>query len=143
MSGLNEELEAMGVEATLTLVPDAPSPEMAQFERCKAWLESGLEYSPLTMVDVLQAVQRGALFWPGKACAMVTEIAAFGDGRAISVLTAGGDMAELKQMALGVEAFGRLNGCTVALIEGRKGWERAMKEDGYRFQSVTLVKDLG
>lgn len=142
MSGLNEELEAMGVESTLTLVPPPLSPELAQFERCKAWLEAGLEYSPLTMVDVLQAVQRGALFWPGKNAAMVTEISNYGAERAISVLTAGGDMTELKQMALGVEAFGRLNGCTRAMIEGRKGWERSMKDDGYRFQSLTLVKEL-
>jgi len=142
MNGLNEELEAMGVDATLTVVPPPLAPELAQFERCKAWLEAGLEHGPLTMVDVLQAVQRGALFWPGKASAMVTEIVPFGDAKAISVLTAGGDMAELKQMALGVEAFGRLNGCTVALIEGRKGWEKAMKADGYEFQSVTLRKPL-
>lgn len=139
---LNEELAEMGVEPVLTVVPPPPSPELAQFERCKAWLEAGLEYSPLTMVDVLRAIQNGAMFWPGKNAAMVTEISPYGDGKAISVLTAGGDMDELRQMALGVEALGRLNGCTVALIEGRKGWERAMKQDGYEFASVTLRKAI-
>jgi len=142
MNNLNEELSDMGIEPSLTLVPPNPTPELVQFERCKAWLEAGLEHSPLTMIDVLQAVQRGAMFWPGKACAMVTEISPFGEGKAISVLTAGGDMEELKQMALGVEAFGRLNGCTDSLIEGRKGWERSLKAEGYVFQSVTLRKSL-
>lgn len=139
---LNDELSQMGIEPTLAIVPPPESPELQQFERCREWLEAGLEYSPLTMVEVLQAIQRGAMFWPGKACAMVTEISPFGEGKAISVLTAGGDMDELKQMALGVEAFGRLNGCSDALIEGRKGWERSLKAEGYVFQSVTLRKAL-
>lgn len=139
---LNEELAEMGIEPTLTIVPPPPSPELAQFERCRAWLEAGLEHSPLTMVDVLRAVQNGAMFWPGKQAAMVTEISPFGDGKAISVLTAGGDMEELRQMALGVEALGRLNGCQYALVEGRKGWERIMKQDGYEFVSVCLKKAL-
>lgn len=139
---LNEELVEMGIEPTLTVVPPPPSPELAQFERCKAWLEAGLEYGPISMVDVLKAIQNGAMFWPGKACAMVTEMSDYGDGRAISVLVAGGDMQELRQMALGVEAFGRLNGCGWATIEGRKGWEKVMKSDGYEFASVTLRKAL-
>ncbi len=139
MSDLNRELEDMGIEPVLTLVPP---PELQQFERCKAWLEAGLEGSPVTMVDLLTAIARGAMLWPGKAAAMVTEIGPFGDGKAISVLAAGGDMEELKQMALGVEAMGRMNGCAYALVEGRKGWERALKSEGYEFQSITLRKVL-
>lgn len=139
MSDLNKELADMGIEPTLALVPP---PELQQFERCKEWLEAGLEGSPLTMVDLLKAIANGAILWPGKKAAMVTEIGPFGDGKAISVLSAGGDMEELRQMALGVEAMGRMNGCSFALVEGRKGWERALKNDGYVFQSVVLKKVL-
>ncbi len=134
-----QELDDMGLAPALRVV----DPGLEQFERCKEWLEAGLEHSPLSMVDVLKAIQNGALFWPGRACAMVTEIAPYGDAKAISVLTAGGDMQELRQMALGVEAYGRLNGCKYSLVEGRKGWERALKDDGYVFQSVTLRKEIG
>lgn len=139
MNGLNEELEEMGIDPVLTVVP---SPELAQFERCKAWLEAGLESSPLTMVDVLNSVANGAVFWPGTNAAMVTEIGTFGADKCISVLTAGGDMDELRQMRAGVEAFGRANGCTVSVVEGRKGWERMLKADGYGFQSICLRKTL-
>ncbi len=139
MNGLNEELEEMGIDPVLTVVP---SPELQQFERCKAWLEAGLEHSPLTMVDVLRSIQNGAVFWPGKGAAMVTEISDQGGERIISTLTAGGDKSELRQMAMGVEAFGRANGCAWAYVEGRKGWERELKADGYEFQSVTLRKAL-
>jgi len=135
---LIEELEDMGLGPVVREV----SPQLEQFERCKAWLEAGLEHGPLTIVDVLKSIQNGAMFWPGKNAAMVTEIGPFGEGRAISVLTAGGDMEELKQMAMGVEAYGRMNGCTYALVEGRKGWERVMRNEGYEFQSVCLKKAL-
>lgn len=129
----------MGIDPVLTVVP---SPELAQFERCKGWLEAGLESSPLTMVDVLASIRDGAVFWPGTNAAMVTEIGSFGPEKCISVLTAGGDMEELRQMRAGVEAFGRANGCTVSIVNGRKGWERALKSDGYDFQSVCLRKAL-
>lgn len=41
-----------------------------------------------------------------------------------------------------VEAWARQGGCKKINILGRKGWERTLKKDGYKFKSVTLSKEL-
>jgi hypothetical protein len=38
--------------------------------------------------------------------------------------------------------FARAQGCTLIMGRGRKGWERATRERGYRFGYVTMVKSL-
>lgn len=41
-----------------------------------------------------------------------------------------------------VEVFARHHCCDVLLLTGRKGWERALKPLGWRFESVTLRKPV-
>jgi hypothetical protein len=147
MTDLAQDLEEMlGPQPRLALVPAAPPPvhpAVAQFERCKAWLEPAMEGGRRTMADVERALQEGkAQLWPGKACAMVTEVHSFPTHRAIQVWLAGGDLAELMAMEAGLQAWARLQGCTEVLIEGRRGFERALKSAGYELWSVCLRKAL-
>lgn len=135
---LADELDEMELAPSIREV----NPQLEQFERCKAWLEAGLEGSGLSIVDLLKEIAGGAVFWPGAKAAMVTSISMQGDRKVIAVLSAGGDMEEIRKMALGAEAYGRLNGCAYALVDGRRGWERMLKPDGYEFMSVTLRKVL-
>lgn len=135
---LNEELDQMGLDPVLTEI----SPQLKEWERCKPWIEAGLS-DTMTLADILTPIAEGrAHFWPGRECAMVTEITAHEDKKIIWVTAAGGDLNELKAMQAGVEAFARLNGCTEARIEGRKGWEKTLKPDGYEFVSVIIRKPL-
>lgn len=46
----------------------------------------------------------------------------------------------LTDFAPAVEAWAKEHGCVGALVEGRKGWERAMKRLGYEHFSTTLIK---
>ncbi len=123
--------------------PGTVHPLAAQLERCRPWLEESLGDSMLTWPQVEKMIFQGkAQFWPGKNAALVTEIVTYEDTKAIQVVTAGGEMVELKKLAAGAEAFGRLMLCSWSLVEGRKGWERALKDDGYEFYSVTVRKPL-
>lgn len=122
---------------------DFVHPLAAQLERCRPWLEEGMADSMFTWDQVRALVFQGrAQFWPGKNAALVTEIITYDKTKAIQVITAGGEMVELKKLATGAEAYGRMMQCDYAIVEGRKGWERALKDDGYEFYSVTVRKAL-
>jgi len=115
-----------------------------QWDRCKQWIEAGLENSPLTIEDVRKAVEGGgAILWPGKNSAIVSEFIDYPSGlRTAAVMSAGGELEEIRAMTPGLEAFARLNGASEVLLEGRLGWKRALKDDGYELASVTLRKKL-
>jgi hypothetical protein len=116
---------------------------LAQFERCKPWLQEALDGGHHTIEEVARDIANQTVqFWPGKACAVVTRVHSFPTGKACQVWLAGGDMAELLALQPGLEAWARLMGCTEALIEGRRGWERAMKPHGYELLAVCLRKTL-
>jgi hypothetical protein len=56
---------------------------------------------------------------------------------------AAGDLDELaSDLSVRAEQWGRLNGCTMALIESREGWARKMKPYGYEPFQIAIAKDL-
>ena len=123
---------------------DIDNPIIAHLERCQGWLTEALDEELFTWEDVVRRVLAGqAMLWPGKNCAIVTTDEIYPSGeRVLQTWLAGGDMAEILQMAPGIEALARLRGCTASLIEGRKGWIKTMKPHGYELWSVTLRKAL-
>lgn len=114
------------------------------WERCKPWIEAGLQGSLLSVSDVEAQLKSGtAILWPGEKCAIVTEFVDYSSGeRAAQVMSAGGDMQEIIRMIPGMEAYGRLNGCSRIIVTGRLGWQRMLKSQGYDFLSVTVGKAL-
>ncbi len=83
-------------------------------------------------------------FWASDNAAIVTEVSDYPGGvRAVHVLWATGDMDEMRgQIAPKAEAWAKSVGCSRIIIEGRPGWLKVMKADGYRPFSVTLEKDI-
>lgn len=121
----------------------AVPPVVEHFERCKPWLVDALEGGFYTIDDVMRAIaENRAQFWPGKNAAIVTEVDQISQKRVIRVWLAGGDMDEIIQMSHGIESWARLQGCEEVLIEGRKGWERMLKPQGYELFSITIRKAL-
>ena len=92
--------------------------------------------------DILGHLMRGeAQLWAGDASALLTEIVAYPRVRACRAWLAGGDLAEIKQMAPVIEDWARRErNCTRGEIMGRDGWERAL--EGYRRVCAVLVKEL-
>lgn len=147
MNKLDAELAAMGiVEPVETLPPvrEVAKPPHAHWERCKPWIAAGLGDSLIKIEDIEAALAKGtAMLWPGPNCAIVSEFVTYPSGeRASQVMSAGGDLDEMLAMVPGMEAFARLNGCSISVVEGRKGWEKVLKPTGYEFFSLKLRKVL-
>lgn len=70
---------------------------------------------------------------------VVTEASARKD---LIVFMAGGDLQEIHEAEPALCDFARGIGCTHIQTVGRKGWERALVQQGYQFASVTLIKQL-
>lgn len=147
MKSLDAELDAMGIAASeppLPPVREVVKPPHAHWERCKGWIEDGLKDSLFKLSDIEEQLAKGeAVLWPGQKCAIVSEFVTYPNGERLSqVMSAGGDLGEIEAMVPGMEAFARLNGCSQSTVQGRRGWERVLKRQGYEFLSVTLKKAL-
>lgn len=80
----------------------------------------------------------------GDKSAMVIGMRMYPGGARVGLIrAAAGDMDELIHV-LGprAEEWGRERGCTMALLEGRHGWDRALKQHGWKAHQVALLKDL-
>ena len=105
------------------------------------WLRPALE--EVTEAELLADIQAGkAQLWPGETAAMVTQCVADGEGRSLHVWLAGGDLPGVLALKPGVEAWARAQGCEFVSIEGRPGWARLLRDDGYRRVGRELRKAL-
>jgi hypothetical protein len=98
-----------------------------------------------TFEDIQAAVEAGSLqYWPGPRSAIVTEIIQYPRARALNFFLAGGELAELEAMYPLIEEWGRSQGCTVAVMSGRKGWERSFltRKEGWEPKLVVFEKTL-
>lgn len=105
-----------------------PTPEwLAEWDRCKHWIEPALDEAgnTHTIEDVFLSVLRGhAHFWPGKRCAVVTEITQYPRARAMNIWLGGGDLRELVHMRSSIEQWAKVLGCDRITCAGRDGWGR-------------------
>lgn len=129
---------------TVVRLTEDVDPVLLQWARFRDRFGEAMSEGFWTLEDLEQKVAaKRAFFFPGHDAAMVAEIVVYpGGARVFQVLWACGDVAELLQMAPGVEAMGRMLGCTHALIEGQQAWQRLLKPLGYDLFSVTLRKAL-
>lgn len=92
-----------------------------------------------TLEGLESALGQGkALLWHGERSAMVTTR----HGPEMHVWLGCGDMRELRSIAPGVFAHARALGCTDITIEGRRGWDRALKDLGFVRDGEELRKRL-
>jgi hypothetical protein len=122
----------------------AVDPLLSQWARFRDLFREEMEDGFWTIEDLEQKIaHRRAFFFPGQNAAVVGEIEAYPGGARIMQLTwAAGDMAEILQMAPGVEAVARMMGCNGVLIEGRPAMVRVFKSGGYGHWSSTIYKAL-
>lgn len=112
-----------------------------EWRRCRQWIESALEYchGTHTIEDVEAGIAAGHfLFWPAEKSAAVTEVHNYPRARFFHVFLAGGDLDELRSMVPMWQALAHANGCTRITLCGRRGWERALKQQGWKADLVVL-----
>ncbi len=129
----------------------APDAATALWRRARPFLEEALEHANGShqLEDVVKAIGDGQLqLWLGERCAGVTEILRFPRRRVLNLFLVGGDLAEMKTLQPGVEAFARGHACTAIMFHGRltgaakrsSGWARAWPD--YEPQWICMSKDL-
>jgi hypothetical protein len=122
------------------------SPAQILWARCRGWIEAATLQGPglESITDVEQRIAAGQYsFWPGANCAAVCEIRHYDNKKALVVVHGGGDLRELlEKIEPMLCAYARAQGCDVMMGEGRKGWERAARDNGYRFGMITMMKNL-
>lgn len=114
--------------------------------RLIALIQSAIDesYENFTTQEVIAEIEAGrsALF-AGRDSFMVATLHRHHDELTGHAWLGGGDLDELRDVIRPQsEAWAKENGARYATIEGRRGWVRALKQDGYREVSVTVRKTL-
>ena len=105
------------------------------------WLRPAL--TDATEAELIDALMTGkAMIWPGDTAAMVTSLEEGPEGRFLHVWLAGGDLDGVMALKPGVEAWGRAMGCKFVNINGRRGWARLLRGDGFALIDGELRKPL-
>lgn len=105
------------------------------------WLRPAL--TDATEAELIDALMTGkAMIWPGDTAAMVTSLEEGPEGRFLHVWLAGGDLDGVMALKPGVEAWGRAMGCRFVSINGRPGWARLLRGDGFALIDGELRKPL-
>jgi hypothetical protein len=114
--------------------------------RCAPWLDAALAHAGRThsLADVKAAIERGeARLWPGARSALVAAVEQDPGELRLLVWLAGGARDELEDELLPLaEAWGRARGCRRALVIGRDGWQRTLRNKGYAPLARIIAKDL-
>lgn len=113
----------------------------------RSLIESALVYAGGThsYEDVVEAVGKGEMqFWHGPRSCIVTEIVPYPSRKVMFVLFAAGVQAELRAMTPPIERWARGEGCTLARLIGRRGWERSYLKDAgwHNAGDIVLEKEL-
>lgn len=89
-------------------------------------------------------LERGdARIWDGPHSCIVTEIIDSPGKRFLNFFLAAGRMRELVAMTPLVLEWGKLNGCTHALMTGRPGWARTkLLRDWHKHDAIIMEKAL-
>ncbi len=150
MSILGEDLAAL-LNPSAEAEPEAPKLEVVaeerpahpQWAKYRPQFASALEGGLQRIEDLERLIGQGkATFFPGKNAAVIAEKVDYGQKSVFQCTWAVGDMNEILTLAPGIEAVGRLLGCSEMLVEGRSGWTKVLKPLGYQPWSVTLRKEL-
>lgn len=114
--------------------------------RCRPWIEAALESSPglETIEDVERNIESGRyVFWPAPHCAVITRIDEYPTARALMAVHGGGDLDEFMSKVIPfLEEFAACNGFDYFGGEGREGWARVLKKNGYETAFITMLKPL-
>ena len=116
-----------------------------EWKRCRHWIEDALARVSTHTIDDIEfgLAQCKYVFWPATKSAAVTEIQEFPRAKHMHIFLAGGDLDELRGMVPMWQSWARFNGCSKVTLCGRRGWERALKQQGWKADLVALSIPAG
>lgn len=104
----------------------------SEWARCRPWIEAALARDPEkhTIESVERDIEDGrALLLAAPNSAMVCHVS---ESKSLHIFLAGGNLDELRSGDPALEDVARTLGCDHITIMGRKGWERELRDLGYR-----------
>jgi len=82
-------------------------------------------------------------FWPGKKCALISQVVQYPQKKMIHVFLAGGDISEIQEMEPHIVEWAKEKGCSALSLTGRPGWTRSFLQDiGYKNTQVQMIKEF-
>lgn len=111
----------------------------SEWMRCGPWLQAALDSAgnlyDLAHVEAMVRA-REATFWPGVACAVITQVDEYPNARVASIWLTGGDLRELRDDLLPrLIAWARERGCSRMWALGRPGWAKILAPHGLRVRA--------
>lgn len=117
-----------------------------EFDRCSRWIKAALAHTSdsHTVGDVKDSVLMGtAQLWPSRNGCVVTSFTEFPNSKMCHIWLMGGKFEEVfNEHYHVIESWAKNHGCDQMCINGRKGWQRRLKSEGYEFASVVLTKRI-
>lgn len=114
-------------------------------EKFRLDIEAALSYSNYshTFDDIVGMVlTEQVAFFPMEKSFLITEFHVMPQYKTYHVFLAGGDLDEIKATQPWLEETAKANGCKYLSLTGRRGWERSLKDQGWRLQYITLYKEV-
>lgn len=117
-----------------------------ELHRCRPWIEAALNNSARshTFDNVVELVLKGdAHLWSSANGCMVTLFVEYPLSRTCHIWLLGGDFEQVyTDHAEALDKWAKENRCDQIVVNGRKGWERKLKDRGYDFKAVILIKEI-
>ncbi len=117
-----------------------------EIARCRKWIEDALEYTGGThdFDDVVSAIMDGRMqLWAAPLGCAVTEIVVYPKLRSLHIFLAGADdMAQLIDMIESAVIWGQDQGCTSMTMAGRRGWEKILKQHGWKTVMTVMERSI-
>ena len=118
---------------------------MVSIEDFAPGIEEALEHGGGThsLADVIEAVKTGkAQLWLEEDALLVTEVLQHPNKLVLYFWLATGEMEAVIALSRRVIEWGKKQGCTAAGMMGRKGWTRALREEGWAPTMVQYTKEI-
>lgn len=117
-----------------------------EIDRCRPWIQAALDNSlrshDFSDVRTLILTNQAQLWSVDTGCA-VTTITYYPRSTVLSLWLCGGDFQDVyNEHYWRIENFAKENQCDQIVINGRRGWERRMKAEGYKASSVVITKEI-
>jgi hypothetical protein len=107
----------------------------------KALKHGGNTYSFEALKRAIQT-ERFKLLYTNRAI-LVVEIISYPNYKVVNMFLTAGDIKQCVMLSHRACAWGRENGCKYAIGTGRAGWERVVRDLGWkRFPTTTMIKEL-
>ncbi len=96
-----------------------------------------------TLEDVLDMIDRGAAqMWTADNAIIISEVHTSPRSKAVHIWLAAGKLDDVVRLSHRVMDWARDEGCDSATLTGRRGWEKALKSEGWTNRLTMMGRSL-